>query len=380
MKKSLLLIPFLLIAAVVNGQWIQNSTCEKKANIVANQAIEYMANLEYLSALGAANSALLLDENCGCAKLTLAAISSQNPKWGSRIQKLDEIDTSKLTAEEKAWYNYLRIVDNLKRPEFQITIQNKFPKSPLINYLGTSVNDFNSYKLFTEKFPTYSSSAYNMISYGYMMGAFGEINMEEAKKYIEMSKNMHFGPNSFDSMGEHYASVGDYEKALESQLTAIDFATFASPYYTNAQLYSAKMSKDKISQTIMDNQKVMQSAILNGDYESYKEFEHPEIVVTTGDSNLNPFYVFTKDNLDEDAPMTWNAFNLSNFEVYFSPDMKSSVITFDADGSFTMIDSKIKIDYSTRGSATWVSTTEGWKILHSSYAPRKGKNGLPDVN
>jgi hypothetical protein len=380
MKKSLLLIPFLLIAAVVNGQWIQNSSCDKKANIVANQAIEYMANLEYLSALGAANSALLLDENCGCAKLTLAAISSQNPKWGSRIQKLDEIDTSKLTAEEKAWYNYLRIVDNLKRPEFQITIQNKFPKSPLINYLGTSVNDFNSYKLFAEKFPTYSSSAYNMISYGYMMGAFGEINMEEAKKYIEMSKNMHFGPNSFDSMGEHYASVGDYEKALESQLTAIDFATFASPYYTNAQLYSAKMSKDKISQTIMDNQKVMQSAILNGDYESYKEFEHPEIVVTTGDSNLNPFYVFTKDNLDEDAPMTWNAFNLSNFEVYFSPDMKSSVITFDADGSFTMIDSKIKIDYSTRGSATWVSTTEGWKILHSSYAPRKGKNGLPDVN
>ena len=378
--KNILIIPALLIVAVVNAQWIQNSSCDKKANIVANQAIEYMANLEYLPALGAANSALLLDENCGCAKLTLAAISSQNPKWGSRIQKLDEIDASKLTPEEKAWYDYLRIVDNLKRSEFQITIQNKFPKSPLINYLGTSVNDFNSYKLFAEKFPIYSSSAYNMISYGYMMGAFGEINMEEAKKYIEMSKNMHYGPNSFDSMGEHYASVGDYEKALESQLRAIDFATFASPYLTNAQLYSAKMSKDKISQTIMDNQKVMQSAILNGDYESYKEFEHPEIVVTTGDSNLNPFYVFTKDNLNEDAPMTWNAFDLSNFEVYFSPDMKSSVITFDADGSFTMIESKIKFDYSTRGSATWVSTTEGWKILHSSYAPRKGKNGLPDAN
>ncbi len=378
--KNILIILALLTVAFVNAQWIQNSSCDKKANIVANQAIEYMANLEYLSALGAANSALLLDENCGCAKLTLAAISSQNPKWGSRIQKLDEIDTSKLTAEEKAWYDYLRIVDNLKRPEFQITIQNKFPKSPLINYLGTSVNDFNSYKLFAEKFPTYSSSAYNMISYGYMRGSFGEMNMEEAAKHIEMSKNMHYGPNSFDSMGEHYASVGDYEKAYESQLTAIDFATFASPYVTNAQLYSAKMSKDKTSQTIIDNQKMMQSAILDGDYESYKEFEHPEIVVTTGDSNLNPFYVFTKDNLNEDAPMTWNSFDLSNFEVYFSPDMKSSVVTFDADGSFTMVESKIKFDYSTRGSATWVSTTEGWKILHSSYAPRKGKNGLPDAN
>lgn len=378
--KNILIIPALLIVTVVNAQWIQNSSCDKKANIVANKAIEYMANLEYLPALGAANAALLLDENCGCAKLTLAAISSQNPKWGSRIQKLDEIDTSKLTTEEKAWYDYLRIVDNLKRPEFQITIQNKFPKSPLLNYLGTSVNDFNSYKLFAEKFPTYSSSAYNMISYGYMTGAFGEINMEEAKKYIEMSKNLHDGPNSYDSMGEHYASIGDYEKAYESQLMAIDFATFASPYAKNAQLYAAKMSKDKTSQTIIDNQKLMQAAILDGDYESYKEFEHPEIVVTTGDSNLNPFYVFTKDNLNENAPMTWNAFDLSNFEVYFSPDMKSSVITFDADGSFTMIDSKIKFDYSTRGSATWVSTTEGWKILHSSYAPKKGKNGLPDVN
>ena len=105
--KKILIIPALLIVAVVNAQWIQNSSCDKKANIVANQAIEYMANLEYLPALGAANSALLLDENCGCAKLTLAAISSQNPKWGSRIQKLDEIDASKLTSEEKAWYDYL---------------------------------------------------------------------------------------------------------------------------------------------------------------------------------------------------------------------------------------------------------------------------------
>ena len=32
----------------------------------------------------------------------------------------------------------------------------------------------------------------------------------------------------------------------------------------------------------------------------------------------------------------------------------------------------------TRASATWSNTDDGWKILHTSYAPRKGKNGLPE--
>jgi len=39
-----------------------------------------------------------------------------------------------------------------------------------MNYLGTSPQDFNSFKDFAKKFPSYASSAYNMMSYGYMRG------------------------------------------------------------------------------------------------------------------------------------------------------------------------------------------------------------------
>ena len=90
----------------INAQWIEDASCNKKASIIANQAIEYVFNLEYMAAFGSANSALLLDENCGCAKLTLAYISSANSTWGSRAKKLKEINTSDLTSEEKAWFDY----------------------------------------------------------------------------------------------------------------------------------------------------------------------------------------------------------------------------------------------------------------------------------
>jgi hypothetical protein len=117
-----------------------------------------------------------------------------------------------------------------------------------------------------------------------------------------------------------------------------------------------------------------------GDYESYKKFEHPEIQVSTGDSNLNPFYVFTKKDITKEAPLTWEFFELSDMETYFSPDMKTAVITFIADGKYTIIKTNKTVSYATRASSTWVNTQDGWKILHTSYAPRKGKNGLPEMN
>ena len=141
-----------------------------------------------------------------------------------------------------------------------------------------------------------------------------------------------------------------------------------------------KMSKEDISLKIIENQKVMHRAVLESDYSSYQNFEHPEIIVTTGDSNLNPFYVITKDNIVADTPITWNTFEYSNMEVYFSPDMNSSVLTFDADGSYIMKKTNDTVQYASRASSMWVSTELGWKILHSSYAPRNGKIGIPEVD
>ena len=374
--KNILTIIALCLTIIANAQWVNNTSCDKKAAIVANQAIEYAMNLEYMAAFGAANSALLIDENCGCAQLTLAFISSSNSEWGSRTTKLKEINETKLSAEEKAWYNYM-LASSEEQKTLDKSLVSQFPKSPLINYLATSMQDFNSFKAFAEKFPLYSSSAYNMISYGYMNGSFGKEDTAKAMEYVKMSQNMHDGPNSYDSMGEHYAAMGDYENALNTQLKAIDFATFASPYRTKAQLYYAKIEQKDISEKIIADQEEMQKAIMNSDYESYKKFEHPEIKVSTGDSNLNPFYIITKEDIINDNGITWNSFKLFNMETYFSPDMKTAVITFEADGNYTIIETNETVPYATRASATWTNTDDGWKILHTSFAPRKGKNGIP---
>lgn len=269
MKKSVLIL-FICATAIANAQWIDNMSCNKNAKLIANQAIEYAVNLEYMSAFGAANSALLLDENCGCAKLVLAFISSPNAEWGSRAKKLKEINISKLTSEEKAWYDIMA-ASNDEKMTVQATLQNQFPNSPLIHYLATTPKDIATFKVFADKFPKQASSAYNMISYGYMNGAFGEKNAAEAMKYVKMSQEMHDGPNAYDSMGEHYASLGDYENALNIQLKAVDYGVFASPYGVNAKLYLAKNSKEEISKTLIENQNSMQDAILKGDYESYKK-------------------------------------------------------------------------------------------------------------
>ena len=37
-----------------------------------------------------------------------------------------------------------------------------------------------------------------------------------------------------------------------------------------------------------------------------------------------------------------------------------------------------KVDYSTRASSVWISTENGWKIMHSSWAPFGGGNGIPN--
>jgi tetratricopeptide (TPR) repeat protein len=376
MKTSFTLMA-LCLTMMVNAQWLQNTSCDKNAALITNQAIEYAMNLEYMAAFGAANSALLLDEDCGCAKLTLAYISSSNPKWGSRAKKLDAINKASLTPEEKGWYDTMRATDEQK-VSLETTLVSQFPESPLINFFSTSAQDFNTFNIFADKFPDNAASAYNMMSYGYANGAYGEKDTTNAMKYVGMSQKMHDGPNSYDSMAEHYASIGDYENALKNQLKAIDFATFSSPYRKFAQLYYAKTVASETSKEIQQMQKDMQKAILDGDYQAYKVFEHPEIKVSTGDSNLDPFYVYTEKDVTKNSAITWAFFTLSDMQTYFSPDMKTAVITFVADGEYTITKTNKTIEYATRASSTWTNTEDGWKILHTSFAPRKGKIGIPE--
>ena len=377
--KNVITLLTLFTTMVINAQWMQDTSCNKKSAIVANQAIEYVVNLEYMAAFGAANAALLLDEDCGCAKLTLAYISSANTKWGSRAQKLDAIDKTSLTPEEKGWYEIMRATSQ-ERASLEELVAQQFPESPLLNFLSTSMQDFNTFKTFADKFPKNAATAYNMISYGYTNGGFGENDTTQAMKYVTMAQQMHDGPNSYDSMAEHYATMGDYENALKNQLKAIDFGTFSSPYRTNALRYYAKINQEDIAKEVQQKQKDIQQAILEGDYQSYKEFVHPEIEVSTGDSNLNPFYIYTLKDVKTNPEITWASFLLSDMKTYFSPDMKTAVVTFVADGQYTITATNNTVEYATRASSTWCNTDDGWKILHTSFAPRKGKNGIPERN
>ena len=64
-------------------------------------------------------------------------------------------------------------------------------------------------------------------------------------------------------------------------------------------------------------------------------------------------------------------------EVSYAPDMQTAVMTFYGSGSYVFKESKEKVIYSTRGSSVWVRTAKGWKIMHTSWAPNEGGNGIP---
>tara|TARA_B100000767_G_scaffold275735_1_gene314848 strand:- start:30541 stop:31671 length:1131 start_codon:yes stop_codon:yes gene_type:complete len=374
MKNYFLLL--VLSTSITTAQWFEKTSCNKNAEKITNQAIESLTNLEYSIALGMAKAALTLDPNCGCAKLIVAAVSSNNPDFGSRQAKLDTIDVSKLSAEENVWHTFLG-ASREDRPKVVETGVSKHPNSPIINYLTTRGSNFKSYKAFAEKFPKNASSSYNMMSYGYLRGDFGDPNQKMAMEYVKKSQAMHDGPNAYDSMAEHFASIGEYEKALELELKAVDFADFGSTYWNSAQLYWSKTNQTEVSDNIMQKQKKMQEAILTRDYEAYTAFEHPDITHSTGDSNLSPFYDFNKKAFEQEAPIVWNTFDMNDMEVSFSPDMKTAVLTFYGSGSYTFNLDKKEVSYSTRGSSVWVNTNKGWKIMHSSWAPNQGKNGIP---
>tara|TARA_B110000438_G_C15806080_1_gene647393 strand:+ start:876 stop:2009 length:1134 start_codon:yes stop_codon:yes gene_type:complete len=376
MKKIYILF-FTIVSSLGYGQMIQKTSCSKKATEISNKAINHMINLEFLTARGMAEAALMVDENCGCAKLVIARVSSGNKNFGTRANKLKMIDRSSLSGEEKVWYDALSSSDKEKYSVIQKEGEVMFPKSPFIHYLATGGLNFISYKAFAEKFPKYASSAYNMMSYGYLRGDYGSVDKEKAMEYVKKSQSMHDGPNAYDSMAEHYASLGEFDKAVENQLKAYDYATFSSPYQTKLREYSRKANIEELVKNLEKLQSDMQDAILKGDKEAFKKFMHPDITISTGDSNLGEFYDFSEENLKLDENFTWDSFELENMKVYFSTDMNTAVITFYAKGGYTMNKSSEFIEYSTRASSVWVNTDQGWKTMHSNFAPNKGKIGLP---
>jgi hypothetical protein len=98
--KKILLTSLLSFAFLINAnaqQWIEKTSCNKDASKIVNEAITSLSNLEHLMAIGMAKAALVVDENCECAKLVIAAAASNNSNWGSRSEKLQNINVKSLT-------------------------------------------------------------------------------------------------------------------------------------------------------------------------------------------------------------------------------------------------------------------------------------------
>lgn len=381
MKKQLLFFAIFLSFSLQAQEWIADSSCNSDSSAMINEAITHVTNIEPLVALGLAKAARIADNNCECAKLVIAAISSADPNWGSRKSKLENVDSAKLSLEEKAWYDLL-VTTTTEDEDWESTynqVLSDFPDSPLFNWFATNRQNMSSYQSFSEKFPNHAAGAYNMLAYGHAYGEIGDSpDFDSAYELLDKLETLHDGPNSRDSRAEIYAMNEDFQSSLANQLKAVDFATFASPYWDNATTYWRSLNIEDVSSNLVESQKNMQNAILERDIEEFNKYISDDVNLITGDSNLGDFYTFDTDNFDLQQNFTWNSFDLRDFETHFSPDMKTAVLTFYASGSYTFNESQEEVAYSTRASSVWIVSNSGWKCVHSNWAPYKSGNGIPN--
>ena len=378
--KNIITIIFCMMIINLNGQqWIDDS-CNKKASKIANKAIDHLANLEYMMAYAMANAALIVDEDCQCAKLVKAGATSAAANWGSRKQKLDDVDVSKLGGEEKVWYSTLTATLTGDSDKYQKSLKDglaDYPDSPILNWLSTGT-DFDANKKFAKKFPTIASGSYNFMAYQYARGNYdGEPDLDMAYEMIDKSMALHDGPNILDSKAEIAAENGDYETALSSQLKAHDYSSIGSQYWQNAVMYWHKLNKETVADNLKKAQVNMQNAILEKNEEEFKKYVSDDESLVVGDSNLGEFYNYTLENLNQEALIDWDSFDIRDIDVHFSSDMTMAYLTFYADGAYTLKESGESVDYNTRASAVWIRTADGWKSIHANWAPTADGTGIP---
>ena len=131
--------------------------------------------------------------------------------------------------------------------------------------------------------------------------------------------------------------------------------------------------------SVLQAQKDVQDAILERNIEEFKKYVTEDMQLVAGDSNLQDFYEFTDVSFSRQSNITWNSFDLRDFDFSFSPDMSMVILTFYADGSYTRDGSDNSIAYSTRASSVWIATENGWKTVHTNWAPYGGGSGIPKI-
>lgn len=152
---------------------------------------------------------------------------------------------------------------------------------------------------------------------------------------------------------------------------------FAACQTTTTTPTEPKMSNEDISSALKEKAVKLQDAILTQNLEEFNKHVDENIAFITGDSNLSKFYVMNSERFDIEQKAKWGTFKLYDINVSLSPDSRTAVLTFYAKGDYTVGESDV-IDYSTRASSVWISTENGWKIMHSNWAPLEGGTGIPE--
>ena len=140
---------------------------------------------------------------------------------------------------------------------------------------------------------------------------------------------------------------------------------------------TVSISDEDIISALKENAVNLQEAILTQNSEEFNKYVDKNIVFSTGDSNLSKFYTMSTEGFNTEPAAKWGEFDLYDINVALSPDSRTAVLTFYAKGDYT-VGEEDKVDYSTRASSVWISTENGWKIMHSSWAPFGGGNGIPN--
>ena len=130
--------------------------------------------------------------------------------------------------------------------------------------------------------------------------------------------------------------------------------------------------------TAMSND--FQSAYISRDWDTASKWVSAELGTTIYNSNGSALTVQSQEEVNTVRGWDFGTFDMSNHQVFMSSDMKTAVITFDADGLINFEDGEQNVPYATRASQTWVNENGEWKVMHSHWSPRTNSQGIPQAN
>ena len=156
-------------------------------------------------------------------------------------------------------------------------------------------------------------------------------------------------------------------------LTLLLFLVFSCNHETKST------DLDNLKSEIINNSKEFQLAYINNEYSNAKIFLSDNITTSIFNSNGSPLVIQNEEQISNSGRgWSFSKFEMTNHQVFISPDARSITVVFDTDGKIEVGNSEEMVTYSTRASQFWVYTPNGWKIMHSHWSPKSEAQGLPN--